>query len=266
MYFPMQEQTIYQVDAFTGKLFAGNPAAVVPLDRWLPEETMQAIAMENNLSETAFFVPRGGGFQLRWFTPAVEVDLCGHATLASAHVLFNHLDFAGDRIEFHTRSGQLDVARSENGYVMNFPADQVAPAEVPPALIEGLNAAPLEVYQGREDYLVVFETQSNVAELQPDFSRLKALGGRGVIVTAPGYVVDFISRGFFPNAGVDEDPVTGSAHTTLTPYWTKRLDKKTMTARQISARGGELQCTLKGDRVELAGQAVTYLQGKIFLP
>lgn len=262
----MKEYAIYQVDAFTGEVFRGNPAAVVPLEKWLPTEVMQAIALENNLSETAFFVPRGGGFQLRWFTPTVEVDLCGHATLASAHVLFNHLGFDQDRIEFHTRSGQLNVERSGTEYLMDFPADQIAAVAPPPALIEGLNETPLEVYMGREDYLVVFETESDVAALQPDFGRLKALKGRGVIVTAPGDEVDFVSRGFFPNAGVDEDPVTGSAHTTLTPYWAGRLEKNELIARQISQRGGAIRCVFKEDRVELAGQAVTYLIGKIFLP
>lgn len=262
----MKEYTIYQVDAFSGEVFRGNPAAVVPLEKWLPAEVMQAIALENNLSETAFFVPRGGGFQLRWFTPTVEVDLCGHATLASAHVLYHHLGFNQGHIEFHTRSGQLNVQQHSSEYLMDFPADQIAATEVPPALLEGLNETPLEVYMGREDYLVVFETESDVASLKPDFYRLKALKGRGVIVTAPGDEVDFVSRGFFPNAGVDEDPVTGSAHTTLTPYWAGRLEKKELTARQISQRGGAVRCFLKEDRVELAGQAVTYLIGKIFLP
>lgn len=262
----MRELTIYQIDAFTSELFGGNPAAVIPLEYWLPESTMQAIAQENNLSETAFFVPRGGGFQLRWFTPAIEVDLCGHATLASAHALYAHLGFDAPQIEFHTRSGRLNVSRSSAGYIMDFPADRISATEVPPALIEGLNQTPLEVYMGREDYLVVYETQADVANLSPDFSRLRALQGRGVIATAPGYEIDFVSRAFFPNAGIDEDPVTGSAHTTLTPYWAKRLDQTTLTARQISRRGGELQCTLKGDRVELAGSAVTYMQGTIFLP
>lgn len=262
----MKEYRIFQVDAFTDEVFRGNPAAVVPLEKWLSPEIMQAIALENNLSETAFFVPRGGGYQLRWFTPAVEVDLCGHATLASAHVLYHHLGFDQDHIEFHTRSGQLNVKQHGAAYLMDFPADRITATEVPPALIEGLNETPLEVYMGREDYLVVFETEADVAALQPDFSRLKALKGRGVIVTAPGNEVDFVSRGFFPNAGIDEDPVTGSAHTTLTPYWAARLDKEELTARQISQRGGAVRCFLKGNRVEMAGQAVTYLIGTIFLP
>ena len=263
----MQEYTLYEVDAFTDEIFRGNPAAVIPLEAWLPDETMQAIALENNLSETAFFVARGGGgYELRWFTPTVEVDLCGHATLASAHVLFAHLGFDQNRIEFHTRSGQLNIKRLGSEYLMDFPADEVSTTDVPAALIEGLNEMPLEVYMGRDDYMAVFETQSDVANLRPDFTRLKALKGRGVIVTAPGYLVDFVSRGFFPNAGVDEDPVTGSAHTTLTPYWAKRLEKKELVAQQISQRGGKIRCTLNGNRVELAGLAVTYLKGVIFLP
>jgi PhzF family phenazine biosynthesis protein len=261
----MKELAIFQVDAFSDEVFRGNPAAVVPLDEWLPPGVMQAIGAENNLSETAFFVTHNGGYHLRWFTPTVEVDLCGHATLASAHVLFTHLGFERERVEFHTRSGRLDVEKKGEEYVMDFPTDRLTAAEAPPALLEGLRQVPSEVYTGREDYLVVFETQSDVATLGPDFVRLKELDGRGVIATAPGDIVDFVSRGFFPNAGIDEDPVTGSAHTTLTPYWAERLNKDELTARQISTRGGSVRCKLKGERVELAGRAVTYLTGTIFL-
>ena len=259
----MPELTIYQVDAFTDTLFRGNPAAVVPLDTWLPDHLMQAIGLENNLSETAFFVAEGEVYRLRWFTPAVEVDLCGHATLASAHVLFAHLGFTGERLDFDTRSGPLRVKRAGDAYRMDFPADRLTAAEPPAALFEALGRAPREVYTGREDYLVVYETQADVAGLDPDFGRLKEIGGRGVIATAPGDEVDFVSRAFFPNFGIDEDPVTGAAHTTSTPYWAGRLGKDDLTARQISTRGGELRCVLRGDRVDLYGRAVTYLKGTI---
>lgn len=262
----MQELKLYQVDAFTDELFRGNPAAVVPLDDWLPDEVMQSIGLENNLSETAFFVIEAEGYRLRWFTPSIEVELCGHATLASAHVLFTHLGFDRDRIVFHTRSGRLQVARSGPEYVMDFPADRLTAVDGPPALLEGLKRRPVEVYMGREDYLAVFANRSDVTTLAPDFDRLAALDGRGVIVTAPGDDVDFVSRAFFPNAGINEDPVTGSAHTTMAPYWAERLGKDALEARQISRRGGRVRCTVKGDRVMLAGRAVTYLEGSIFLP
>ena len=261
----MQELTLFQVDAFADQLFGGNPAAVVPLEHWLPDQTLQAIAQENNLSETAFFVPRGGGYQLRWFTPATEVDLCGHATLASAHVLFKHLVYGEKKIEFHTRSGQLNVTRSGNGYLMDFPADQIELVETPAAIEDALGKAPLETYLGRDDYLAIFATQADVLAFRPDFRRLNDLKSRGLIVSAPGDQVDFVSRGFFPNAGIDEDPVTGSAHTTLTPYWAKKLGKNDLQARQVSQRGGAIRCILKGERVELIGQAITYMEGKVFL-
>ncbi len=256
---------LYQVDAFAEDLFSGNPAAVCPLANWLPDEIMQKIAAENNLAETAFFVPEGDHFHLRWFTPAVEVDLCGHATLATAHVLFEHLDFGETEIRFQTRSGMLSVKKDRDKLVMNFPTDQIARAEAPEALVQALSIAPQEVWQGREDFLVVLDDEAQLTQLQPDFRMLLQLGGRGVIVTAPGKQYDFVSRCFFPIAGIDEDPVTGSAHTTLTPYWAKRLGKNRLEARQISARGGNVSCELLGDRVILSGSAVTYLRGKIFL-
>ncbi|MBK8703819.1 MAG: PhzF family phenazine biosynthesis protein [Saprospiraceae bacterium] len=255
---------LYQIDAFTNRLFGGNPAAVCPLDSWITDELMQQIAAENNLSETAFFVLRpDGDYDLRWFTPAAEVDLCGHATLATAHVLFRHLGYAKDKIGFHTRSGLLTVVREGEGYLMDFPADRIEHVPAPAILAEALGAEPLEVWKGREDYLVVLPSEADVAALRPDFRKLMALGGRGVLATAPGDNHDFVSRCFFPTYGVDEDPVTGSAHTTLTPYWAARLGKTELRARQISARGGEVGCRLLGDRVELTGQAVTYMAGEI---
>lgn len=260
------KQPIYQVDAFTNELFAGNPAAVCPLDNWIPDEKMQKIAAENNLAETAFFVKNGDHYDLRWFTPAVEVDLCGHATLATAHVLFQHLNYAENEVRFQTRVGELRVTRADDWYTMNFPTDDIKVVENPPEnLLKSLNVEPVVVYVGREDYLVVVDNQKVVEECAPDFRLLKSIGGRGVIVSAKGKEVDFVSRGFFPAAGIDEDPVTGSAHTTLVPHWTKVLDKTKMTARQISQRGGFLKCDFLGERVELSGQAVTYLKGDIFI-
>ena len=256
---------IFQVDAFTGERFSGNPAAVCPLEAWLPDALMQKIAAENNLSETAFFVPDGAHFHLRWFTPMIEVDLCGHATLATAHVLFQHRQYPGTTLLFHSRSGPLTVTRREDHYVMNFPVDNLKQVEAPPGLAEALGITPSEVWTGREDYLVIVETEAQLAELKPDFRALKGIGNRGIIVSAPGEKVDFVSRAFFPNAGIDEDPVTGSAHTTLSPYWVDRLGKNPLKARQISERGGNVGCEVQGDRVNLSGQAVTYLQGKVFL-
>lgn len=252
---------LYQVDAFTDKLFGGNPAAIVPLESWLADDVMQRIAAENNLSETAFFVPVAGGYHLRWFTPGIEVDLCGHATLATAHVLFEHLGFSGQQLTFMSRSGPLYVVRAEKGYRMDFPADFAETVSPPEVLVKALGVLPLEVRRGKEDYLVIYPDESTVAGLEPDFRVLMELEGRGVVTTAPGYYLDFVSRCFFPNAGIDEDPVTGSAHTLMTPYWAEKLQKKTLQARQISKRGGDLTCTLEGDRVFLEGEAVSYLEG-----
>ncbi|GJM31331.1 MAG: putative isomerase [Saprospiraceae bacterium] len=256
---------IYQIDAFADQLFQGNPAAVCPLKHWLSDDLLQKIATENNLSETAFFVPEGKHFNLRWFTPALEVDLCGHATLASAHVLFQHLNYPDAEITFKTRSGPLVVSRKGDQYVMNFPTDQIEKVVCPPLLAEALKVEPEEVWQGREDFLVIIDSEARVAQLKPDFRALLELGGRGVIVSAPGDQVDFVSRGFFPCAGIDEDPVTGSAHTTLSPYWAKRLGKNQLHGRQISARCGDVFCELQDSRVNLRGRAVSYLQGKLFL-
>jgi len=254
---------IYQVDAFTTKQFGGNPAAVCPLAKWLDNETMQKIAAENNLSETAFFAEEGNGYRICWFTPLAEVDLCGHATLASAHVLFNHLGFSGDTITFESNSGPLIVRKQDDLLVLDFPADQLQAVDLSQTLEEAFNHPVIENYKGRSDYLLVFENEKQVQQLNPDFQKIKVSGARGVIATAPGNEVDFVSRFFAPVVGIDEDPVTGSAHTSLIPFWAERLGKNELSARQISKRLGELKCKFLGDRVEIAGQAVTYLVGEI---
>lgn len=259
------ELPIYQVDAFADRLFSGNPAAVCPLEEWPDEATLQHIAAENNLSETAFFRRQGSDFLLRWFTPTAEVRLCGHATLASAHVLFRHLGFNGPRLTFHTLSGPLLVTLRDGWYTLNFPADEPQPVSVSDILAEALDVQPQQAFQGRDDLMAVLELPEQVEALTPNFQRVADLGGRGLIVTAPGRATDFVSRCFYPNYGVNEDPVTGSAHTLLTPYWSKRLKKKELTALQASRRKGFLKCTMLEDRVELAGQAVTYLEGSIWV-
>lgn len=258
------ELTIYQLDAFTDRVFQGNPAAIVPLDAWLPDDLMQSIAMENNLSETAFYVPMDGGFHLRWFTPVAEVDLCGHATLACAALLFEHMAFADETIRFFTRSGWLSVRRSGRQFEMDFPSQPASECVAPPQLKAAFNVQP--VFVGRsDDYLVVVESEAQVRELTPDLRLLMELEGRGCLVTAPGDEVDFVSRCFFPSYGIDEDPVTGSAHCTLAPYWADRLGKSSLTARQISARGGQLSCEVVDDRVNLRGTATLYLKGTIWV-
>lgn len=256
---------LYQIDAFTGRVFGGNPAAVCPLEAWLPDATLQAIAAENNLSETAFFVPEGGDFKLRWFTPANEVDLCGHATLATGALILTRLDPSRSSARFHTQSGVLEVARDGDWFTMDFPVRPGKTVEPSAAVAEALGRAPVELLQGERDYLAVFAREEDVRGLAPDFSRLETLERPGMIVTAPGNEVDFVSRFFIPAFGISEDPVTGSAHCTLTPYWAKRLGKSTLTARQISARGGELLCEQRGDRVLIKGRAAFYLEGTIKL-
>lgn len=259
--------TLYQADAFTNRLFRGNPAAIVPLERWLPDGVMQAIAAENNLAETAYFVASGERYQLRWFTPAIEVDLCGHATLASAFILYTELGYARPEVVFDTLSGPLTVRRSDGGYAMDFPARPAkpAPTETAARVAAALGATPREVLQAR-DFLAVFDTEAEVAALRPDMAALAALPCLGTIATAPGDTVDFVSRFFAPGAGVNEDPATGSAHCTSTPYWAKRLGKAELKARQISARTGDLICTDRGDRVSLWGEAALYLRGTIRIP
>ena len=252
----------YQVDAFARRVFEGNPAAVCPLEGWLDDEILLAIAAENNLSETAFFVPTGEGFRLRWFTPVAEVDLCGHATLASAHVLFEHLGFAGQAIEFDTRSGKLIVGRNGNSLSMDFPATVPTPCDAPKALVEGLGVKPLEVLAAG-DYVAVLESEAQVRAMAPDMAKLCELDLRGVCVTASGSQADFVSRFFGPRVGIPEDPVTGSAHCALAPYWAAKLGKQRLTAQQVSKRGGEILCTLQNDRVILEGCAVTFMEGEI---
>ena len=258
------ELTLYQIDAFAGEMFKGNPAAVIPLEEWLPDELMQSIAEENNLSETAFFVPQKEGYHIRWFTPVAEVDLCGHATLASGYVLFNILGIRDHLISFQSKSGILKVAYDGEFLIMDFPAQVPKLCDPPEELLNAFDKTPLEVLKA-EDYLVLFEDEKTIAELKPDFDALKKLDLRGVIVTAKGNDVDFVSRFFAPAYAIDEDPVTGSAHTELTPYWAEKLGKKKLTAKQISKRGGELSCELKGNRVEIVGKAVKYMEGKIIL-
>lgn len=254
----------YQVDAFATRVFQGNPAAVCPLESWLDDGLLQAIANENNLSETAFFVPVERGFHLRWFTPLAEVDLCGHATLATAHVLFEILGFPDKQIIFQTRSGELVVESTEGLLTMNFPARPPVLRPMSDALAEALGHTPQEVWAAN-DYIAVFESEEIVRSIAPDFAKLQELDLRGVIVTAPGKEVDFVSRFFAPKIGIPEDPVTGAAHCELTPYWAQRLGKNSFEARQLSARGGRLSCRLDENRVILAGKAVTFMVGEIDL-
>ncbi|HOY16617.1 MAG TPA: PhzF family phenazine biosynthesis protein [Haliscomenobacter sp.] len=259
------ELSIYQVDAFANAVFQGNPAAVVPLNAWLPDEVLQNIATENNLSETAYFVPEGEGYHLRWFTPAMEVRLCGHATLASAHVLFAHLGYNKESISFNTLGGNLLVRKIADQYVMDFPTDEPQPFHVLRNLEETLGVQILEMAKGTDDYLAMIESEEMLMALRPNFRRLSELKTRGLIVTAPGTSTDIATRCFFPSFGIDEDPVTGSAHTLLTPFWAKKLGKTSISAIQGGARKGQLHCELKGDRVELMGKAQTYLIGKIWV-
>lgn len=255
---------IYQIDAFTDRLFSGNPAAVVPLESWISDEAMLQIAAENNLAETAFYIPTENAFHIRWFTPTIEVDLCGHATLAAAYVIFKILNYEGDSITFQSRSGDLVVKSDGDWLTLNFPVDVYHVAVPPPALVESLSTTTmLEVHKGKTDYMVVLDSEEEVANLEFDIIVLSTIPARGIIVTAPGNDVDFVSRFFAPQSGIDEDPVTGSAHTTLIPYWAEKLSKTKLTARQLSKRGGYLQCELDGERVNIGGQARLYLRGEI---
>ncbi len=258
--------SIYQVDAFTKHLFGGNPAAIVPLATWLPAPEMQKIAAENNLAETAFFIPQGENFELRWFTPELEIDLCGHATLATAHILFTELSYTKDQIHFHTlNAGTLTVTRSGSLYILDFPSRPAVPCDAPEGLLSAIGGkTPLQILHSR-DYMLVYESEADVLALKPDFAALAKLPIMGVIATAEGNSSDFVSRFFIPAAGINEDPVTGSAHCNLIPYWAKKLNKNELHAYQVSERRGELWCTLKGDRVLMAGKAVTYLKGEIYI-
>ena len=256
---------LYQVDAFTNRLFSGNPAAVCPLEKWLPDAMMQAIAAENNLAETAFFVAQGEGYLLRWFTPTVEVELCGHATLASGYVVTHILKPDRRSVRFDTlKAGLLEVRRDGDTLAMDFPAWPPEGGSADPRILATLGKPPTESFVARGRTLAVYQSAEDVVELKPDFAAMRQVPGANAIVTAPGNDgVDFVSRYFAPNYGVDEDPVTGSAHCVLAPYWAGRLGKQELRARQISARGGDLLCTLRGDRVTLAGHAVLYLEGTI---
>jgi PhzF family phenazine biosynthesis protein len=256
---------MYQVDAFTGSPFHGNPAAVVIMKEWLPEETMQAIAAENNLSETAFLHPRGNAFEIRWFTPKVEVDLCGHGTLASAHVVFDNGLAHGDEVQFAAKVDVLKVRRDGRLLVMDFPTRPADSIPMDERVVQALGARPKALLKSR-DLMAVYDSEEQVAGLTPDLALVSALDESAVIVTAPGRKVDFVSRFFAPAVGVPEDPVTGSSHCTLIPYWSARLGRKTLMARQLSARGGELHCEDRGTRVSIGGEAVCYLRGEIEVP
>jgi PhzF family phenazine biosynthesis protein len=256
------EISIYQIDAFASRLFEGNPAAVCPLDKWLPDEIMQAIAAENNLSETAFFTPRGDGFHIRWFTPVSEVDLCGHATLAAAYVLFNILSYKKDRIEFDSRSGILAVAKDNGSLTMDFPSQPPVSCDIPMEIVRAFHASPVECLKS-EDLIVVFERETDIESADPDFELLKKLDLRGVVITAESSRYDFVARFFAPKYGIPEDPVTGSAYTQLAPYWASRTGLKKFRVKQMSPRGGELTCEIAGDRVFISGKAIKYLEGKI---
>jgi PhzF family phenazine biosynthesis protein len=258
------ELCLYQIDAFTDHHFGGNPAAVCPLDSWLPEATMQAIAMENNLSETAFIVHEPSGWRIRWFTPVTEVSLCGHATLASAWVYFHHLQINAQQVVFDSLSGPLSVSRNGERLTLDLPVQRAQPVVAPGLLAAALGCTPVEVLAAN-DWLVRLDSAETLRELQPDMGLLKKLERRGLIVTAPGSDCDFVSRFFVPKCGIDEDPVTGSAHTILIPYWADRLSKQVLHARQLSARGGELMCELHGERVHISGRAIPYMKGIITL-
>ena len=255
---------LYQIDAFARDIFSGNPAAVCPLDQWLPDELMQKIAMENNQAETAFFVKNGERFDIRWFTPAVEVDLCGHATLASAAVLFFHEEYPGNEITFFSsRSGILSVSRNDGMLTLDFPTDRYDRADMSPQIIACFDRQPLEAYRGKTDYMLVFNNEEAIARISPDFAAISKIKARGLIVTAPGNEVDFVSRFFAPQSGINEDPATGSAHTTLIPYWAQKTGRNELSAIQLSARKGFLACAYHDDRVKISGRTKTYLQGEI---
>ena len=256
------ELPIYQIDAFSSDVFKGNPAAVCPLSEWLPPETMQSIAAENNLSETAFFVPKGNDYSIRWFTPASEVKLCGHATLGSAYVLFNILGYENDAIRFDSKSGILKVTKQDDWLTLDFPKQPPVPCDTPLELIAAFNVEPIECLVS-EDHIAVFENETDIETANPNYDQLKKLDSRGVIITAKSMHYDFVARFFAPKVGVPEDPVTGSAYTQLAPYWATKLGKKKFKAKQMSLRGGELYCEIFGDRVLISGKAAKYMEGKI---
>lgn len=257
---------IYQVDAFASKVFSGNPAAVCPLEQWLSDELMQNIAMENNLAETAFYRRSGDQYEIRWFTPAVEVDLCGHATLAAAYVLFHHEDHKGNVISFYSpRSGILTVTKEGDFFTLDFPTDVPGEIPLPEELLACFDKKPLQAFKGKTDYMLVFDNEEDIMKITPVLADISRLNARGVIITAPGKEVDFVCRFFAPQCGINEDPVTGSAYTTLTPYWSRVLGKTDLTATQLSQRRGYLRCANREDRVKISGKAQLYMTGEIFL-
>lgn len=254
---------LFQVDSFTNKIFEGNPAGVI-FSEFLSNEVMQKIALENNLSETAFVYEEDNDYRIKWFSPLMEIDLCGHATLAAAHIYFTEINRDADSITFiSSKNGSLEVTRKNNYLYLNFPVDQYAPISIDDDLINMIGETPIEAFKGRDDIMCIFEDESIIYNIEPNKSLLKLFPVRGLIVSAKSLDYDFVSRCFFPITGVDEDPVTGSAHTTLTPYWAKQLGKDSLLAKQVSSRGGELKCVLEGDRVIIGGEAVTYLKGFI---
>ena len=255
---------IYQIDAFTESVFSGNPAAVCPLEKWLPDETLQKIAMENNLAETAYYVKRDDTYEIRWFTPTVEVDLCGHATLATAHVIARHLNYSLPSIKFQSKSGELMVTVENELLTLDFPSRKPEPSDIPQIILDAIQVKPVEVLKSR-DYVLVFESEEIIRRIEPNQSILNQinLDPGGVVITAKGDEVDFVSRFFTPQASIFEDPVTGSAHCSLIPYWSERLGKESMLALQVSPRVGKLFCKNAGERVLIAGEAVTYLEGSI---
>lgn len=257
--------TLYQIDAFTDHVFGGNPAAVCILDKWLDNDLMQKIAQENNLAETAFVVQRNATYDLRWFTPEIEVDLCGHATLATAYVLFNYHGHSENSIHFYSsRSGELFVEKAKNGYmVMDFPTDDIVPIRGIQEIDKAIGLTPIKTFKGKTDYMLIYNSQEEIEAITPNLHLVDQLDCRGVIVSAPGKEVDFVSRFFSPQCSIPEDPVTGSAHTSLTPYWANILGKTKMTAKQLSKRGGDLICEYLGERVKISGKAIPYLIGEI---
>lgn len=256
---------VYFIDVFTDQVLSGNTAAVIPLQEWLPDATMQQIASQHNLSETAFFVPRGDAFDIRWFTPLAEVELCGHATLASAYVIWNMLGHPVSYVIFHSKSGALKVKRNNGSYTLDFPMDYYLDQEAPEKMIQALGRAPKEAYIGRINHMLVYNNEEEIRRMHPDFGLLQQVKSQGIIVTARGYDVDYVYRFFAPAIGVNEDPATGSVQTTLTNYWSKKLDKDEWHSKQLSARGGTFITAIEDDRVLITGNAVTYLQGEIFL-
>lgn len=260
------KQKIYQVDAFTDRVFSGNPEAVCPLKEWLSDEVMQNIAMENNLAETAFFMKDGDRYIIRWFTPATEVDLCGHATLASAYVLFFHEHHNDSVIHFYSpRSGELTVTKEGDLLTMNFPSDELKTVDLTEDLTAGFPIKPQAAFKGKTDYMLIYNSEQEIRDLAPNFDTVSKINARGIIVTAPGDEVDFVSRFFAPQVGINEDPVTGSAHTTLTPYWSRQLHKEALSAIQLSPRKGYLQCNYLDERIEISGRAKLYMTGEIVL-